>query len=138
MTDTKVDARRWNAFVCQDCRAIFRVPADYVGKGIVCPRCDRMLRMPLPGESVAPLQDANDPMEQPAVVVVEDHAAPEEEEISTQGVDSNQLVDREITVSHEVVESTVEKLQPAGEWKKRKHTHRTDEAEDAWQQLADP
>lgn len=44
---------RWCAFVCQDCRAIFRVPADYEGTGVVCPVCDRMLRMPRAGELVS-------------------------------------------------------------------------------------
>lgn len=47
--------RRWNAFVCQDCRAVFRIPSDYTGKGVVCPQCDRMLRIPRAGESIPAL-----------------------------------------------------------------------------------
>lgn len=39
-------ARRWNAFVCPDCRFIFRVPGDHEGLGIICPSCRRMLRIP--------------------------------------------------------------------------------------------
>lgn len=42
--------RRWNPYICQDCRAIFRVPSDYEGTGVVCPKCDRMLRLPKAGE----------------------------------------------------------------------------------------
>jgi DNA-directed RNA polymerase subunit RPC12/RpoP len=45
--------RRWNPYICQDCRAIFRVPSDYEGTGVVCPKCDRMMRLPKPGEVVA-------------------------------------------------------------------------------------
>lgn len=47
--------RRWNAFVCQDCRAVFRIPSDYTGQGVVCPQCDRMLRIPRVGESIPAL-----------------------------------------------------------------------------------
>lgn len=59
---TAPSQRRWNAFVCQDCRAVFRIPLDYIGKGIVCPKCDRILRIPSPGESIPALvQPSNDP-----------------------------------------------------------------------------
>lgn len=44
--------RLWNPYVCQDCRAIFRVPSDYPGAGVVCPKCDMMLRLPKVGEAV--------------------------------------------------------------------------------------
>ncbi len=54
------DKRRWNAFVCQDCRGIFRIPSDYEGRGVVCPNCDRMLRMPLAGEPIPPLVESLD------------------------------------------------------------------------------
>lgn len=49
------DKSRWCAFVCQDCRAIFRVPADYEGSGVVCPSCDRMLRLPRAGDKIPAL-----------------------------------------------------------------------------------
>jgi hypothetical protein len=69
MADSSIDSsiphqparRRWNAFVCQDCRAVFRIPSDYHGKGVVCPQCDRMLRIPQAGESIPALvQPANE------------------------------------------------------------------------------
>lgn len=47
--------RRWSAFVCPDCRFVFRLPSDHDGKGIVCPSCRRMLRIPGAGEETAPL-----------------------------------------------------------------------------------
>ena len=48
-------SRRWGAFVCPDCRFVFRVPGDHDGVGIVCPSCRRMLRIPVDGDAVAPL-----------------------------------------------------------------------------------
>jgi hypothetical protein len=48
-------ARRWGAYVCPDCRFIFRIPMDHDGIGTVCPSCRRMLRIPKEGDSVAPL-----------------------------------------------------------------------------------
>jgi hypothetical protein len=42
--------KRWNAYTCPDCRGIFRAPRDYEGHGVICPMCDRMLRMPRKGE----------------------------------------------------------------------------------------
>lgn len=47
--------RRWTAFVCPDCRFVFRIPRDHDGEGVVCPSCRRMLRIPSEGEEVAPL-----------------------------------------------------------------------------------
>lgn len=47
--------RRWGAFVCPDCRFVFRVPGDHDGVGIVCPSCRMMLRLPREGEVGAPL-----------------------------------------------------------------------------------
>lgn len=43
--------KRWRAFVCPDCRQVLRVPHDHAGLGIVCVACDRLLRLPAPGES---------------------------------------------------------------------------------------
>lgn len=48
-------ARRWSAYVCPDCRFLFRVPRDHDGEGIVCPSCRRMLRIPGEEEATAPL-----------------------------------------------------------------------------------
>ncbi len=47
--------RRWSAFVCPECRFVFRVPRDHDGEGIVCPSCRRMLRLPGEGDKTAPL-----------------------------------------------------------------------------------
>jgi len=48
-------ARRWSAFVCPDCRFVFRVPRDHDGVGIICPSCRRMLRIPGEGDAAPPL-----------------------------------------------------------------------------------
>lgn len=45
--DTLESARRWTAFVCPDCRFIFRVPREHDGRGVVCPSCRRLLKIPL-------------------------------------------------------------------------------------------
>jgi hypothetical protein len=47
--------RRWSAFVCPDCRFVFRIPKDHDGEGIVCPSCRRLLKIPGEGEDSAPL-----------------------------------------------------------------------------------
>lgn len=39
-------ARRWTAFVCPDCRFVFRVPREHNGRGVVCPGCRRVLKIP--------------------------------------------------------------------------------------------
>lgn len=136
MKEQKTDTRRWNAFVCHDCRAIFRVPADYTGKGIVCPRCDRMLRMPTAQDALSPVDDPlKDSLDQSAVVVLDNPATPEEDEVAVND-------DQKSTTLHEGTKSTevsaqktpIEKLNPPGEWKKRKLKQRSETAEDAWQQ----
>lgn len=52
---TTEKARRWSAFVCPDCRFVFRVPRDHDGTGIICPSCRRMLRIPQEGDAISPL-----------------------------------------------------------------------------------
>lgn len=47
----QIPVKRWNAFTCPDCRGIFRVPHEYQGLAVVCPLCDRMLRLPKAGEA---------------------------------------------------------------------------------------
>lgn len=49
--------KRWRAFVCPDCRQVLRVARDHAGAGIVCVACDRLLRLPDPGESPSLLRD---------------------------------------------------------------------------------
>jgi hypothetical protein len=55
MVEPTQTSRRWNAFVCPDCRHVFRVPGDYDGRGTVCPACRRMLRLPEADEDTPPL-----------------------------------------------------------------------------------
>lgn len=47
--------KRWSAFVCPDCRVIFRLPGDSHGEGVTCPSCRRLLRTPREGENPPPL-----------------------------------------------------------------------------------
>lgn len=54
-TPTLENAKRWNPFVCSDCRAVFRVPADHEWRGVVCPACERMLRLPFIEDQLPPL-----------------------------------------------------------------------------------
>lgn len=54
-TQETIAPRRWSAFVCPDCRFVFRIPRDHDGEGIVCPSCRRLLRIPGEGEESAPL-----------------------------------------------------------------------------------
>lgn len=55
VAESSVQPRRWNAFVCPECRYLFRVPGDHTGRGVVCPSCRRMLRLPVAGETTPPL-----------------------------------------------------------------------------------
>lgn len=48
-------ARRWSGFVCPDCRFVFRVARDHDGKGLVCPSCSRLLKIPSAGDALPPL-----------------------------------------------------------------------------------
>ncbi len=55
-TETMIETpRRWSAYVCPECRFVFRVPRDHDGEGIVCPSCRRMLRLPGEDDETAPL-----------------------------------------------------------------------------------
>lgn len=47
--------RRWNAYVCPDCRLVFRIPTNHEGRGTVCPSCSRLLRIPKEGDPLPPL-----------------------------------------------------------------------------------
>ncbi len=128
------EKKRWNAFVCQDCRAIFRIPADYDGKGVVCPACDRMLRLPRVGETLPELvQSAAAPIEG------------EVEELNRQ--DLHQTTDEEARktalrspatgVVGELIVTTSppEAMASSGEWRRRKkHRIRGKNAENEWQQ----
>jgi hypothetical protein len=55
--------RRWSAFVCPDCRFVFRLSRDHDGKGMICPSCRRMLRIPHEGEGTAPLVIPQEPID---------------------------------------------------------------------------
>lgn len=48
----KESARRWSGYVCPDCRFVFRVARAHDGRGVVCPCCHRLLR--IPGEDEVP------------------------------------------------------------------------------------
>ncbi|HSP42190.1 MAG TPA: hypothetical protein VLO11_04925 [Luteolibacter sp.] len=65
MPETAENVRRWNGYVCPDCRFVFRVARDHDGDGVVCPGCHRLLRVPGSGETlpalVIPLPPAADP-----------------------------------------------------------------------------
>ena len=41
--------------MCPDCRFVFRVASDHDGLGVVCPSCERMLRLPTPTDPVPEL-----------------------------------------------------------------------------------
>jgi len=129
------DTRRWNAFVCNDCRAIFRVPADYTGKGIVCPRCDRMLRMPTAQDALNPVEDPlNESLGQSAVVMLENPTTHEVDEVALIDAQKSSALNGDAKSNVESAQKTsIEKANPTGEWKKRKIKQRSEEAEDAWQ-----
>ncbi|MGA0846578.1 MAG: hypothetical protein ACO3RV_08570, partial [Luteolibacter sp.] len=55
MSETAEKIRRWNAYVCPDCRAVMRVARDRDDAACVCPNCKRLLRIPSPGETTPPL-----------------------------------------------------------------------------------
>lgn len=55
--ETMEKPRRWNGYVCPDCRFVFRVPGNYSGRGVVCPSCKRLLRVPTPADTTLPLMN---------------------------------------------------------------------------------
>jgi len=127
----KADKRRWNAFVCQDCRGIFRIPADYSGKGVVCPCCDRMLRIPRAGESIPSL------MQQPDTA---ENQEPPQECAPIDEPESLELIETAETPTQP--ETTVQESRlpipahpPQGQLRRRKkHRDRSKDAENDWQQ----
>jgi len=101
------DTRRWNAFVCNDCRAIFRVPADYTGKGIVCPRCDRMLRMPTAQDALNPVEDPlNESLGQSAVVMLENPTTHEVDEVALIDAQKSSALNGDAKSNHRRMEKT--------------------------------
>lgn len=128
------EKKRWNAFVCQDCRAIFRIPADYDGKGVVCPACDRMLRLPRVGETLPELvQSVAVPIEGQSEEWQhrDKHETTNEEERKTELRSPATDVVGELIVTS----SPPEAMPSGGEWRRRKkHRSRGKNAENEWQQ----
>lgn len=121
-----VDTRRWNAFVCQDCRGIFRVPVGHVGKGVVCPICDRMLRLAVAGESIPALvQSAEDESPQEEIVRLQEMLEP-----TPQVIDETPSTTPELAV--EKVSAIKAQNLPAPERRERKHRS-IEDIEQEWQ-----
>ena len=55
MRENQDSTRRWNGYVCPDCRFVFRVARDHDGRGVVCPSCRRLLKIPRAGDPVPAL-----------------------------------------------------------------------------------
>ena len=129
------EKRRWNAFICQDCRAIFRIPADYEGKGVVCPSCDRMLRLPRAGEAIPALVQS---VEQAPGSAENDDST---HVLQTGGLDVAVGTQAPETVPDDSMEQSSAMVPPEamasnGEWRRRKkHRSRTKNAENEWQQV---
>jgi hypothetical protein len=68
--------RRWNGYVCPDCRFVFRVARDHDGRGLVCPSCRRLLKIPRPGDPVPALL-APAPVEEESKPTAVDSIAPD-------------------------------------------------------------
>lgn len=127
----KTDKRRWNAFVCQDCRGIFRIPADYSGKGVVCPCCDRMLRIPRADEPVPSLMQAQDATEK---------SLPQQEYSPINAPEPMEEIEASEPTS--LSEASTQEPRPAiypqppiGQLRRRKkHRDRSTDAESDWQQ----
>lgn len=127
----QTDRRVWNAFVCQDCRGIFRIPSDYEGKGVVCPCCDRMLRIPRAGESLPALVQSSDTSESNTKP---QEYAPNEPARSMEEIEP---VDAPAIPDATEEETPLASTPPAqsGEWRRRrKHRDRSKDAESDWQQ----
>jgi hypothetical protein len=123
------DKRRWNAFVCQDCRAIFRVPADYEGGGVVCPACDRMLRIPRAGESIPTLvQDETGDVSHPQIEPAQIHLI---EEVEQEEV-SEAIMEEEKPATND--NSLSPSLTGGGRRRKKKQRARGEDLESEWQQ----
>jgi hypothetical protein len=127
--EAAADKRRWNAFVCQDCRGIFRVPAEYDGRGVVCPVCDRMLRIPRTGESIPSLVQDDSSIDSPEV-----NEMTQIEEFEEEVVPENP----ETVITQENIPeqaSVTPSGSTGGEWRRRKkQRNRNDDVESNWEQ----
>lgn len=55
MPEVTESARRWTGFVCPHCRFVFRALTNQDGHGVICPSCNRVLKIPTPEEHALPL-----------------------------------------------------------------------------------
>jgi hypothetical protein len=123
------DRRRWNAFVCADCRAIFRIPVGHTGLGIVCPSCERMLRLPKAGDAIPELISKPQPVIDDQVTeVVASHA--EQADAQPESMEMENHLDEAIASS---IDASVPSSQGVRRRKKRRESNYTD-AETEWQQ----
>jgi hypothetical protein len=79
VSETVTTTRRWNSFVCPECRCVFRVPQDHDGTGVVCPSCRTMLRLPGPDDELPPLVTPGTAVAEP-IEEEEDHDDTESDE----------------------------------------------------------
>jgi hypothetical protein len=127
-TESASARKRWNAFVCQDCRGIFRVPADYQGKGVVCPVCDRMLRLPRAGELLPDLVESDEPAVEPT--------AKEESIASTQIAE--EIREDVVTLEDTSSQAQTDSPKTRGEWRRRKKDRsKAKDIEGEWQKGTD-
>lgn len=128
------EKRRWNAFICQDCRAIFRIPADYEGKGVVCPSCDRMLRLPRAGETIPALVQSAEQAPDNAENEDSTHVLQtSKHDVASGSQDPAILPDNSMELNSATVPPGA--MASSGEWRRRKkHRSRSKNAENEWQQ----
>jgi hypothetical protein len=123
-TATETDTRRWNAFVCSDCRAIFRVPLGHAGLGVVCPACERMLRLPKASDSI------------PELVIQQQSITSKIPEVQVEAhqIKRDEQLDESEVITARSDENTVAKTEMRRR-KKRRESNYTD-VETEWQQGA--
>ncbi len=125
----ETDTRRWNAFVCADCRAIFRVPVGHSGLGIVCPACERMLRLPKAGDAIPELVSKPQPVIDDKVTEpLASHA--EQAEAQPESMEMENHLDEAVASSND---ASAPSSQGVRRRKKRRESNDTD-AETEWQQ----
>lgn len=125
----------WNPFVCQDCRGVFRVPRHHAGRAVVCPLCDRLLRLPEARESLPPLvegqaESETAPMSESATVAARAEEAAESESVASSKSSHERIAELELQAIEDPRHQATERSNSA---RKRKHRRRNESRELGWE-----
>ncbi len=126
----------WNPYVCQDCRGVFRVPRHHAGKAVVCPVCDRLLRLPDGREQLPPLVELSqqDPASEPTSTPAETADAAVSSELEMAKSSHERIAALELQSIEDLKTQAAER---SNNKRKRKHRRRNENRSLGWENAED-